>query len=57
VVVPKLDQEENAETLAEDYKFRMAEKEENAKAKAEAKAKKIARDKKVREQKKVEKGQ
>jgi hypothetical protein len=57
VVVPKLDKEENAETLAQDYQFRMAEKEENAKAKAEAKAKKIARDKKLREEKKSEKGQ
>lgn len=57
VVVPKLDKEENAETLAEDYKFRMEEKKANAKAKAEAKAKKIARDKKLREEKKRAKGE
>lgn len=57
VVVPKLDAEENAQTLAEDYQFRLNEKEENAKAKAEAKAKKIERDKKLREQKKQAKGE
>lgn len=55
IVVPKLDEEENAETLAEDYEFRVAEKEKNAKAKAEAKAKKIARDEKARAKKKAEK--
>lgn len=37
--------------LADDYNFRLAEKKENAKAKAEAKAKKIARDKKARAKK------
>lgn len=57
VVVPKLDEEENAETLANDYKFKQEEKAKNAKAKAEAKAKKIARDKKLREQKKAQKGE
>ena len=57
VVVPKLDAEDNAETLAQDYQFRQAEKEENARAKAEAKAKKIERDKKLREQKKQMKGE
>lgn len=50
VVVPKLDAEENAETLADDYKFKMNEKAEKEKEKAEAKAKKIARDKKRREE-------
>ena len=50
VVVPKLDEEENAETLAENYKFKMDEKAEKEKEKAEAKAKKIARDKKKREE-------
>ena len=57
VVVPKLDAEENAETLAEDYNFKQEEKAENARAKAEAKAKKIARDEKLRAKKKAEKGE
>lgn len=57
IVVPKLDEEDNAETLAQDYQFKMAEKVENAKAKAEAKAKKIARDEKLRAKKKAEKGE
>lgn len=57
IVVPKLDKEDNAETLAQDYQFRQAEKQENMKAKAEAKAKKIERDKKLREQKKQMKGE
>lgn len=53
VVVPKLEEGENAEFLAEDYQLRLKEKEENAKAKAEAKAKKIARDEKRRAEKKA----
>ena len=57
IVVPKLDEEDNAETLAQDYQFKMAEKAENARAKAEAKAKKIARDEKLRAKKKAEKGE
>lgn len=48
IVVPKLEDGEDAQFLAEDYQMRMTEKEENAKAKAEAKAKKIARDQKKR---------
>ena len=56
VVVPKLDEGENAQVLADDYNFRLAEKEENAKAKAEAKAKKIARDKKARAKKAEKEG-
>lgn len=52
VVVPKLDDEDNAQTLADDYKFKMDEKAEKEKEKAEAKAKKIARDKKRREENK-----
>lgn len=51
VVVPKLEEGENAEFLAEDYQLRLKEKEENAKIKAEAKAKKIARDQKKRAEK------
>ncbi len=51
VVVPKLDAEENAETLAEDYNFRMEEKAEKEKEREEAKAKKIARDQKKRAEK------
>lgn len=53
VVVPKLEEGENAEFLAEDYQMRMTEKEEKAKAQAEAKAKKIARDTKRRAEKKA----
>ncbi len=53
VVVPKLEEGENAEFLAEDYQLRLKEKKENAKAKAEAKAKKIARDEKRRAEKKA----
>ena len=48
VVVPKLDAEDNAQTLAEDYAFRLEEKAQKEKEKAEAKAKKIARDEKRR---------
>lgn len=55
IVVPKLEEGEDAQTMAEDYKFRMDEKEKNAQAKAEAKAKKIARDEKMRAKKKAEK--
>ena len=51
IVVPKLEEGENAEFLAEDYQLRLKEKEENAKIKAEAKAKKIARDQKKRAEK------
>ena len=51
IVVPKLEEGENAGFLAEDYQLRLKEKEENAKIKAEAKAKKIARDQKKRAEK------
>lgn len=51
IVVPKLEEGENAEFLAEDYQLRLKEKEENAKIKAEAKAKKITRDQKKRAEK------
>lgn len=51
IVVPKLEEGEDAQFLAEDYQLRMKEKEENAKIKAEAKAKKIARDTKRRKEK------
>lgn len=54
VVVPKLEDGEDAQFLAEEYQMKLKEKEENAKAKAEAKAKKIARDKKLREKNKQE---
>ena len=53
IVVPKLDQEENAQTLAEDYAFKQEEKAENERVRAEAKAKKIARDSKNRAEKKA----
>ena len=46
IVVPKLEAEENAQTLAEDYEFKLQEKAEKDKERAEAKAKKIARDEK-----------
>lgn len=55
IVVPKLEEGEDAEFLAEDYQLRLREKQENAKAKAEAKAKKIARDEKIRAEKKAKK--
>ena len=55
IVVPKLDEGEDAQTLAEDYNFRMAEKAEKEKAKEVAKAKKIARDEKARAKMKTEK--
>lgn len=51
VVVPKLEDGENAQFLAEDYQLRMAEKQEKVQAQAEAKAKKIARDSKRRAEK------
>ena len=55
VVVPKLEDGEDAQFLAEEYQMKLKEKEENAKAKAEVKAKKIARDEKMRAKKKAEK--
>ena len=57
VVVPKLEDGEDAEFLANEYQMKLKDKEETAKAKAEAKAKKIARDEKLRAKKKEEKGQ
>lgn len=51
VVVPKLEDGEDAQFLADDYQLRLKEKEETAKQKAEAKAKKIARDQKKRAEK------
>ena len=53
VVVPKLEDGEDAQFLADEYQMKIKEKEENAKAKAEAKAKKIARDEKRRAEKKA----
>jgi hypothetical protein len=55
IVVPKLEAEENAQTLAEDYEFKLQEKAEKDKEKAEAKAKKIARDEKRRAEAKAQK--
>ena len=55
IVVPKLEEGENAEFLAEDYQLRLKEKEANAKIKAEAKAKKSARDQKKRAEKQANK--
>jgi hypothetical protein len=55
VVVPKLEDGEDAQFLADEYQMKLQEKEENAKAKTEAKAKKIARDEKMRAKKKAEK--
>lgn len=55
IVVPKLEEGENAQTLADDFKVRQKDKEEEAKAKAEAKAKKIARDEKRRAEAKANK--
>ena len=52
VVVPKLEDGEDAQFLDEEYQMKLKEKEENAKAKAEAKAKKNARDEKMRAKKK-----
>ena len=57
VVVPKLEDGEDAQFLAEEYQMKLKEKEENAKAKAEAKAKKIARDEKMRAKKKEKEAQ
>lgn len=51
VVVPKLEEGEDAEFLANEYQMKLKDKEETAKAKAEAKAKKIARDQKRRAEK------
>lgn len=53
VVVPKLEEGENAQVLAEDYQFKLEEKAENERVKAEKKAKKIARDSKIRAEKKA----
>lgn len=55
IVVPKLEAEENAQTLADDYEFKLGEKAEKEQAKAEAKAKKIARDEKRRAEKEANK--
>ena len=55
VVVPKLEDGEDAQFLAEEYQMKLKEKEDKARAKAEAKAKKIARDEKMRAKKKLEK--
>jgi len=55
IVVPKLEAEENAQTLAEDYEFKLQEKAEKDKERAEAKAKKIARDEKRRAEAKAQK--
>ena len=51
VVVPKLEDGEDAQFLADEYQMKLKDKEENAKIKAEAKAKKIARDQKKRAEK------
>ena len=53
VVVPKLEDGEDAEFLANEYQMKLKDKEETARAKAEAKAKKIARDTKRRAEKKA----
>lgn len=55
VVVPKLEDGEDASTLAEDYNFRMEEKAQKEKERAEQKAKKIARDQKRRAEEKANK--
>ena len=55
IVVPKLEEGEDAKFLAEDYQLRLKDKAEKAKAREEAKAKKIARDEKLRAKKKAEK--
>lgn len=55
IVVPKLEAGEDAQTLADDYTFKMGEKAEKEQAKAEAKAKKIARDEKRRAEAKANK--
>lgn len=55
IVVPKLEEGENAETLAEDYSFRQEEKAQKEEEKRIAKEKKIARDKKLREEKRLAK--
>ena len=53
IVVPKLEEGENAETLAEDYNFKQEDKAQKEQARQEAKAKKIARDSKRRAEKKA----
>lgn len=53
IVVPKLEDGEDAEFLANEYQMKLKDKEETAKARAEAKAKKIARDTKRRAEKKA----
>ena len=53
VVVPKLEDGEDAEFLANEYQMKLKDKEETARAKAEAKAKKIARDTQRRAEKKA----
>lgn len=55
VVVPKLEDGEDAEFLANEYQMKLAEKKENARLKEEAKAKKIARDQKKRAEAKANK--
>lgn len=55
IVVPKLEEGEDAQFLADDYQLRLNEKAEKAKVKAEQKAKKIARDEKTRAKKQAEK--
>lgn len=52
VVVPKLEEGETAQDLADDYNFKIEEKAEKEKEKQIAKEKKIARDKKRREENK-----
>ena len=55
VVVPKLEEGENAETLQADFEFKLEEKRQKEQEKAEAKAKKIARDEKRRAEAKANK--
>lgn len=55
VVVPKLEDGEDTEFLANEYQMKLAEKKENARLKEEAKAKKIARDQKKRAEAKANK--
>ena len=51
IVVPKLEEGENAETLGNDFQIRMEEKRQKEEERKIAKEKKIARDKKRREEK------
>ena len=53
LIVPKLEDGEDAEFLANEYQMKLKDKEETARAKAEAKAKKIARDTKRRAERKA----